>query len=77
MFDSWFKNLHFIHDFVGIELAMQIVIGYNREILLVLLLTIYNNLTLTSIDVEPIWSITFELGVFKALTSIEEATLGL
>jgi hypothetical protein len=26
MFDSWFKNLHFIHDFVGIQLAMQVAI---------------------------------------------------
>jgi hypothetical protein len=44
---------------------------------LLLLLTVYNNLTLISIDVEPTWSITLELGVFGALASIEEATLGL
>ncbi len=76
MFDSWFNNLQFIHDFVGIELAMQVVVEYDHEILLLMLLIVYNNLTLTSIHVEPTWSITLELGVFGALASIEEATLG-
>ncbi len=42
-----------------------------------MLLTVYNNLTLTFVNVEPTWSITFELGVFRTLASIEEATLGL
>jgi hypothetical protein len=77
MLDSWFKNLQLIHDFVGIELAMQVVVEYECEILLLLLLTIYNNLTLTYVDVEPGWSITLELCVFEALASIEDATLGL
>jgi hypothetical protein len=62
---------------VGIELAMQVAIEYNREILLLLLLIVYNNLTLTSVDVELAWSITLELGAFGALAFIEEATLGL
>jgi hypothetical protein len=41
------------------------------------LLIVYNNLTLTSIDVELAWSITLELGAFGVLAFIEEATLGL
>jgi hypothetical protein len=44
---------------------------------LVLLLTAYNDLTLTFVNVEPTWSIAFELGVFGTLASIEEPTLGL
>ncbi len=62
---------------MGIELAMQVVVEYDREILLLLLLIVYNNLTLTSIDVELAWSITLELGAFGVLAFIEEATLGL
>jgi len=44
---------------------------------LVLLLTVYNELTLTFVNVEPTWSIALELGVFGTLAFIEETTLGL
>ncbi len=62
---------------MGLELAMQVAIECDYEILMLLLLTIYNNLTLTSVNVELAWSVTLELGVFGTLTSTKEATLGL
>jgi len=77
MLDMWFKNLHLTHDFVGFELAMQVAIEYGHEVLMLMMLIIYNNLTPTSINVEPIGSITLEFDVFGTLTSPKEAVLGL
>jgi hypothetical protein len=62
---------------VGLELAMQVVTKYNHEIFMLLLLTIYNNLILTFVDVEHIGSFTLKLNVFGALTSTKEVALGL
>jgi hypothetical protein len=75
--DSWFKNLQLIHDFVGLDLAMQVAAEYDHEIFILLLLIIYNNLTPTSMNVEHVGSITLEFGVFRGLASIEQAILGL
>jgi hypothetical protein len=47
------------------------------EIFILLLLIIYNNLTLTSINVELVGSVTLEFDVFGTLTSTEEAALRL
>jgi hypothetical protein len=62
---------------VGLELAMQVVVECECEILMLLLLIVYNNLTLTSANVELAWSVTLELGVFEPLASTKEVTLGL
>jgi CO/xanthine dehydrogenase Mo-binding subunit len=45
MFDMCFKNLQFIKDYVGLELAMQVVVDYDQEILMPLLLIVYHALT--------------------------------
>jgi hypothetical protein len=77
MLDLWFKNLQLNCDFVGLELAMQVAIEYDCEIFMLLMLTIYNNLTLTSINFESVGFVTLERGVFGALAFTKEATLGL
>jgi hypothetical protein len=41
MFDPCFKNLQFIRDYVGLELAMQVATNYDQEILMPLLLIVY------------------------------------
>ncbi len=62
---------------MGLELAMQVAVECDYEIFIFLLVTIYNNLTLISTSIELVGSITFELGVFRALASTKEATLEL
>jgi hypothetical protein len=44
---------------------------------MLLLLIVFNNLILTSVNVEPTRFVTLELGVFGALVFIEEVALGL
>jgi hypothetical protein len=44
---------------------------------MLLLLTVYDNLTSAFANVELVRSVTFELNVFGALISIKKATLGL
>jgi hypothetical protein len=44
---------------------------------MLLLLIVYNNLTLTFVDVELVGSITLDIGVFGVLASTKEATSGL
>ncbi len=75
MLDLQFEILHLIYDFVGLELAMQIVAKYDHGILMPILLSVYNNLTLTSTDVELVGSITLEFDVFGVLTFTKEAIL--
>jgi len=41
MLDLHFKNLHFTRDYVSLELAMQVAIEYDQEVLIPLLLTFY------------------------------------
>jgi hypothetical protein len=50
---------------VGLELAVHVVAKYDHEIFMPLLLTIFNFLTLTFVNVEVIGSITCELGVLE------------
>ncbi len=44
MLDLHFKNLWFIGDYVGLQLAMQVVVEYDQEVLMPLLITIYKAL---------------------------------
>ncbi len=43
MLDPCFKNLQLIQNYVGLEVVMEIVVEYDRTILMPLLLTVYNN----------------------------------
>ncbi len=56
---------------------MQVAIKCDCEILMLLLLIVYNNLTPTFVNVKLVGSVKLELGVFGALSSIKEATSGL
>lgn len=69
-----FKNLQFIYDFVGFELAMQVVVEYDYEIFMPLQLIFYDNLTSIFVDVVLIGFVTFELDVSGVLAPIEVAT---
>ncbi len=62
---------------MGLDLAMQVAAEYDREIFKLLLLIIYNNLTLTSINVEHVGSITLAFSVSGALASTKEVDLWL
>jgi hypothetical protein len=44
MLNTWFKGLELIQDYVGLEVAIQIAMEYDHEVLIPLLLIIYNNL---------------------------------
>jgi hypothetical protein len=43
MLDPCFKNLQLIRNYVELEVVMEIVVEYDRTILMPLLLTVYNN----------------------------------
>jgi len=45
MLDPCFKNLQLIRNYVRLEVVMEILVEYDRTILMPLLLTVYNNLT--------------------------------
>jgi hypothetical protein len=55
---------------------MEIVVEYESEILLLVLLIVYNGLTLTLIRVEVASHVLLILGVFGSLVSTEETTMG-
>jgi hypothetical protein len=76
MFDLCFKNLQFIRDYVGLELAMQVATNYDQEILMPLLLIVYHALTPNLAIVTFVVSIVVELGVVGFLASIKEAAMG-
>ncbi len=67
MLDPHFKHLRFIQDYVGHELAMQIVAKYYCEVFLLILLIVYKSLTPNCITIEPIGSIMVELIEFGSL----------
>jgi hypothetical protein len=75
MFDPQFENSHLIRDFVGLELAKQIIAKYDRGIFMPLLVSVYINLTLISTNVELVGSITLKLDVFGVSTFTKETTL--
>jgi len=77
MLGPCFKNLQLIRDYVGLELAMQVVVNYDRKILMPFLLTIYHALTPNSTIVTSIASTVVEVGVFGSLTFTEEIAMGL
>jgi hypothetical protein len=60
---------------VGFEMALQIAKKYDREILILLLVIIYNRLTPTPYNVEPLDVVFLELGVFSSLTSMKEVAM--
>jgi hypothetical protein len=60
---------------VGFKLVVKVVVKYEHEIFMPLLLFVYNTLILVSIIVESIQSITLELGVFRLLTYTKNVTL--
>ncbi len=74
MLDPHFKNLQFIRDYVGLKLAMQIVVDYDQNILMPFLLTIYHTLTPNSIIATFVASTVVEISVSKS--SIEEFAMG-
>jgi len=55
---------------------VEIVVEYESEILLFILLIVYNTLTLTLIIVEVASHVLLILGVFGSLVSTEETTMG-
>jgi hypothetical protein len=58
--DPHFKSLQIIWDYVGVKVAMQIVIEYDHKVLILLLLTIYKKLTLIAFIVE-LWMLFLNL----------------
>jgi hypothetical protein len=56
---------------VGFEMALQIATKYDNEILIPLLVIIYNRFTPTPYNVEPLDVVFLELGVFSSLTSMK------
>ncbi len=76
MLDPHFKSLQLIQNCMGLEVVMQIATKYDCEVLISILLTIYNKLTLTPFIVEPLHVLP-KLGVFGSLTSRKKATMGL
>jgi hypothetical protein len=76
MLDTCFKNLQLIKDYVGLELAMQVVVDYDQEILMPFLLAIYHALTPNLTTITSITSIMVELGVFGSLTFTKEVVMG-
>jgi hypothetical protein len=76
MFDPSFKNLQFIQDYIGLELAMQVV-KYDQKVLMPLLLIVYKALTLIAMTIHDLTTLNvFELKVFGSLASIEKIALG-
>jgi hypothetical protein len=64
MFDPSFKNLQLIRDYIGLELAMQVV-KYDQEVLMPLLLIVYKALTSIVMTIhDPTTLNVFELKVF-------------
>jgi hypothetical protein len=45
MVDSWFKNLQLIIYFMGLETITHIVTMYDHEVLMPLLMIVYNKLS--------------------------------
>jgi hypothetical protein len=76
MLDLHFKNLQIILDFVGLELVVEIVVEYDHEVLLLVLLIVYSRLTLTLIRVEVTSHVLLMLGVFGSLISREKNSMG-
>ncbi len=56
-------------------MALQIVTKYDHKILIPLLVIIYNRLTPTPYNVEPLDLVFLELGVFSSLTSMKEVAM--
>lgn len=77
MFDMCFKNLQFIRDYVGLELAMQVATNYDQEILRPLLLIVYHALTPNLTTITFVVSIVVELDVVGFLVSTKEIAMGL
>jgi hypothetical protein len=73
MLDPWYKSLQIIQDYVGLEVAMQIVTKYDHEILMPLfILYLLKPLWVLNLDVG--W---FKLGIFGYVASIEKTTMGI
>ncbi len=71
MLGTHFKNLQIIPNFVGLESAVEFVVEYDCEVLLLVLLIVYNRLTLTLIRLEVASHVLLILGVFGSLISTE------
>jgi hypothetical protein len=52
MQDLHFKNLQIIPNFVGLESIVEIIVEYDHEILLLVLLIVYNRLTQPSLELK-------------------------
>ncbi len=76
MLDPHFKSMQIIQNYMGLEVVMQIATKYDCEVLVSILLTIYNKLTSTPLIVEPLHVLP-KLGIFGSLTSRKKTTMGL
>jgi hypothetical protein len=47
MLDPWFKNLQLVRNYMGFDMAMHIVVVYDRGMLMPFLFIVYNKLTPT------------------------------
>ncbi len=56
-------------------MALQITTKYDREILIPLLVIIYNRFTPTPYNVEPLDVVFLELSVFSSLISMKEVAM--
>jgi hypothetical protein len=77
MLDHHFKKLQIIIDVVGLESIVEIAIQYDYQVLLPLLLIVYNWLTPTPRQLKLQAIFLLALGVFGSLASREETTMGL
>ncbi len=77
MFDMCFKNLQFIRDYVGLKLAMHVIVDYDQKTLMPFVLIVYHALTPNSTIVTSVVSTTVEPGVFGAFASTKEVAMGL
>jgi len=68
--------MQIIQNYMGLEVVMQIATKYDCEVLVSILLTIYNKLTSTPFIVEPLHVLP-KLGIFGSLTSRKKAIMGL
>ncbi len=64
MLTPCFKTLQPIQDYVGLEMVVQIMIEYDCEILMPILLIVYNKLAPTPFNIEFLNVVLPKLGVF-------------
>ncbi len=59
LLDLSLKNLQLIQDYVGLKMVMQIVVEYDHEVLMPLLVIFYNSLTPTPLLLN-LWMLVYQ-----------------